>query len=213
MPRKWRPYQYKVKKLHPDWEYRLWTDKDNLTFVSQNFPDFYKTFIDFPKNIMRADVIRYLIMEKIGGLYLDLDYEMIRSFDYHTSSIILPMNRSEKFGDPENSLGNSIFASVPNHQFWVDAREYLQKNKIELKNYLQVLEETGPGFLTKIFYENSYEDIETPDRIFFHPPAPKNKKEYYNILNNGISYGIHHGWGSWKERMTWTHVRKKLFDR
>ena len=56
-------------------------------------------------------------MDKIGGLYLDLDYEMIKTFDFKNASIVLPLNRSKKFGDNENSLGNCIFASVANHPF------------------------------------------------------------------------------------------------
>lgn len=210
VPWKWKLYQKKVKQLHPDWEYRLWTDKNNMEFVKLNYPDFFDIFRNFPKNIMRADVIRYLIMDKIGGLYLDLDYEMIKTFDFKNVSIVLPLNRSKKFGDNENSLGNCIFASVANHPFWKDVIDYLTKNQIIVSEYIQVLDATGPGFLTKIFYENQYENIYTPDRMVFHPPVPANKKEYYEILNNGISYGIHHGWGSWKERLTWAHLKIKL---
>jgi mannosyltransferase OCH1-like enzyme len=210
IPEKWKPFQQKVKQLHPDWEYRLWTDRDNMDFVKKNYPEFFNIFSNYKKNIMRADVIRYLIMDKIGGLYLDLDYEMIKPFDFLNDSVVLPFNRSIKFGDIEDSLGNCIFASVPDHRFWKDVISHLSINKINITEYIQVLDATGPGLLTRIFFQNQYEDINTPDRMVFHPPVPANKKEYHEILNNGVSYGIHHGWGIWKERLTWAHIKIKL---
>ena len=54
---------------------------DNLAFVKSEYPDFVDVFVGLPKNIMRADVIRYLLMDKLGGLYLDTDYEMLKPFD------------------------------------------------------------------------------------------------------------------------------------
>ena len=76
-----RHYQAIVRAMHPDWTYKLWTDADNDAFVRAEFPDFYPIFAGFPKGIMRADVIRYLLMDRLGGLYLDLDYEVLRPFD------------------------------------------------------------------------------------------------------------------------------------
>jgi mannosyltransferase OCH1-like enzyme len=37
VPWKWKLYQKKVKQLHPDWEYKLWTDKNNMEFVKLKY--------------------------------------------------------------------------------------------------------------------------------------------------------------------------------
>jgi len=216
IPLKWRKYQKKVKKLHPDWEYRFWTDEEIDSFVKSNFPDFYDIFNKFSRHIMRIDVIRYLIMYKLGGLYLDLDYEMLKPFDFKDASLVLPMNRSRNAGDPFNCIGNCIFASVPEHKFWQHVIDDLKNNPPHVDYFTQIGAATGPVFLTRIYYHNTYKDIITPDRIFFHPRPPKNKAEYQAILDKGISYGIHHGWGSWKERFNWRYIKikaKKLFKR
>ncbi|MFZ0930337.1 MAG: glycosyltransferase, partial [Syntrophobacteraceae bacterium] len=81
LPSEWRRFQQIVRELHPAWEYRLWTDEDNDAFVKKEYLNFLPVFRAFSKGIMRADVIRYLIMYRIGGLYLDLDYEMLKPFD------------------------------------------------------------------------------------------------------------------------------------
>ena len=196
--------------MNPEWEYRLWSDKDNDLFVKTEFPAFYDIFNGFSKNIMRADVIRYLIMYKLGGVYLDLDYEMLQPFDFNGHPVVLPMNRSVSFGDPQDAIGNCIFASVPGHPFWKDVIEDLQNNPPVVNDYPEVIDATGPGLLTRIFYSGNYEDVGTPDRIYYHPPTPNRRKSVAKIKANGVSIGIHHPWGSWRERWTWTYLKKKI---
>lgn len=210
IPRKWKLYVEKAKSLNPDWEYKLWTDSDNEDFVFQEFPELYKTYIGLAMNIMRADVIRYLIMFKIGGVYIDLDYEALHPFNFKQHSVVLPLNRSKDFGDERDSLGNCIMASIPQHKYWNDVIQHIQRNPPVVKDYTDVGSATGPMLLTKIYYNGSYNDIWTPKRILFHPPAPNNKSDYKSILNNGQSLGIHHGWGSWKERLTWVYLKNKM---
>jgi hypothetical protein len=79
-----------------------------------------------------------------------------------------------------------------------------------VNDYLHVLDATGPGFLTRILNENSYDDIFTPERLVYHPPSPKNNKEIEKIKNNNISKGIHHTWASWREPLTWTYLIYKF---
>ena len=210
IPKKWLPYSQKVKELNLEWEYKLWTDYDNEQFVKNEYPEFYDIFMGFSREIMRADVIRYLIMYKIGGVYLDLDYEVLKSFDFANNSIVLPKNRSKKFGDKHDELGNSIFASVPGHQFWADVISYLQRNPPIINDYSQIVEATGPRLLTRIYNQNEYTDICSPEKLIYHPHTPNNKRDANKIRNNGISLGIHHPWGSWKERWTLTYIRKKI---
>lgn len=214
IPVKWLDYQKKVKSLHPEWKYCLWTDEDNDEFVKKEFPQFFPVYKAFPKNIMRADAIRYLIMYKIGGLYLDLDYEMLRPFQYTDKQLVLPVSRNISFGDKRNLLGNCIFASAPDHIFWKHIIDDLQHNPPRVDNYLEVLHTTGPEFLSRIFYSGSYDDACLPERLIFHPPTPQNKNQYKKIIQSGISEGIHHASGTWREKTIITRMKtgvKKIF--
>lgn len=209
IPSKWIPLVNKVRNLNPDWEYRLWTDYDNDAFVKKEFPEFYDTFKGFSRGIMRADVIRYLIMLKRGGVYLD--YEVLQAFDFGDHKLILPLNRSLHSGDPQDELGNCIFASAPGHPFWKDVITDLKQNPPIVSDYLQIIEATGPAFLTKIYKTNKdhYQDIYLPEKLLYHPPLPKNKKRREKIRANGVSLGMHHPWGSWKERWTSSYLKTK----
>ena len=209
IPKKWRPFVRKVRELNPDWEYKLWTDADIDEFVAREYPDFTDVFQGFSRQIMRVDVIRYLIMHKTGGVYLDLDYEVLIPFDFGNKEIILPQNRSIEFEDEKDELGNCFFASVPGHRFWLDVITDLKQNPPLVTDYTQVYHATGPQYLTRIFNEKNYSDVYSPERLVYHPPSPHSKKDIRRIKNNGISLGIHHPWGSWKERWTLAYIRDK----
>ncbi len=217
IPGKHQKFVIKVKALNPEWTYKLWTDKDNDDFVKKEYPEFYQTFTGFSRNIMRADVIRYLIMYKFGGVYLDLDYEVLKPFDFRKENIVLPMAISVNNGDSENMLGNFFLASVPGHQFWKDVISDLKNNPPVVTDYTQVIETTGPGLLTRIYYNNTYNDVYTPDTIVYNPipldhinTIGYRKKYIEKIRNNGVSLGIHYTWGSWTERFTLAYFNAKI---
>jgi mannosyltransferase OCH1-like enzyme len=210
IPEKWIHFVNRVQELNPDWQYKLWTDDNNDAFVKSEYPEFFDIFKGFSRNIMRADVIRYLIMYKIGGVYLDLDYEVLKPFDFKDHKIVLPLNRSVEYGDKKNALGNCIFASVPGHAFWKDVINDLSKNPPIVTDYSQIVDSTGPGLLTRIYNENYYQDIHLPERLIYHPPSPKRKKDADKLRNNNVSLGIHHPWGSWKVRWTSTYIKNKI---
>lgn len=209
IPERWVPLVEKLKKCNPNWEYKLWTDAEMFQFVKKEYPDFYPVFERFPKPIMRVDAFRYLLMDFYGGVYLDLDYEVLTPFDFEEWQVVLPLARSTGFGDARNVLGNALFASIPRHPFWMDAIEDLQQQPPTMEQ--EVYDATGGRFLSRILEQHKYgNELYTPERLVYHPTTPKNKKELAAIKANGISRGVHYTWGSWKDRYTWLHVKRKL---
>lgn len=202
IPPKWEAFRQRIIELHPDWEYRLWTDSENLKFVAKEFPEYLQLFNDFPKGIMRADVIRYMLMYRLGGFYMDLDYEMIRPFDLCEHRVVLPYSRRLAEGDSVDRLGNAVFASEPGNPFWKMLLDDLLASPPVGEN-VDVESATGPNFVTRICLnldatERQKLGIHMPDRILFHPEAPTTEKARKAILNNGRSYGIHHCHGTWR---------------
>lgn len=196
-----KKYQALVRQMHPEWTYKLWTDADNDAFVRVEFPDFYPTFAGFPKGIMRADVIRYLLMDKLGGLYMDTDYEMLRPFDQLNHGCVVPWESSVEFGDSETRLGNAFFASTPGHPFFRRVLEVIQ-NRPQVLAGDDVLTSTGPAFITGVYRSMSPDEqasVHTPSRVLFNPPSPRNAREYKAIIADKSVYGIHHCHGTWRE--------------
>jgi hypothetical protein len=80
-PRPMRRYFEGWKRLHPDWEVRLWTDASMRRFVADGYPALLATYDGYPRMIQRADAFRCLVLGKVGGVYADLDVEPLRPID------------------------------------------------------------------------------------------------------------------------------------
>ena len=212
LPLRWKHTIASVKRWHPDWEYRLWDDETINAYVQKHHPDFYPIFSGFSRNIMRADVMRYILMHDIGGMYCDLDYEFIRPYDYRDSELVLGYEFQRSYGDSVDQLANFVFASVPGHPFWKDVLNDLRYNPPQVSVYLDVVGMTGPGLLNRIYRENHhrYKKVTLEPRRVFHPFRMRGKNERQILLNNGTTIGVHHAFGSWRERWTLTYLKQKL---
>ncbi|HVT79653.1 MAG TPA: glycosyltransferase [Phycisphaerae bacterium] len=197
IPLQWRQFQTRIKELHPGWTYKLWTDEDNLGFVSREYPEFLKVFTGLPKNIMRADVIRYLLMYRLGGLYMDLDYEMLKPFDLEEQEIVLPWEGGHAPG--QELICNSIFASSAGHPFWKMAIDDLAANPPKGDGPVEA--QTGPGFLTRVMKraEGQGMTFYRPEWQLFSPRIPASARAHRRLVEGKVAYGIHHCHGTWRE--------------
>jgi len=63
---------YKIN--NPDWEYRYMNAKERSEFILKVYgKEWHDIYINFPHNIMRADLWKYLVVYQYGGLYTDID--------------------------------------------------------------------------------------------------------------------------------------------
>ncbi|HLZ88031.1 MAG TPA: glycosyltransferase, partial [Puia sp.] len=69
------------RKMHADWQYVLWTDEMNRNFVRQHFPYFLPTYDGYETNIQRVDAVRYFVLYKMGGFFIDLDFECLANIE------------------------------------------------------------------------------------------------------------------------------------
>ena len=192
LPETYALCQQQIKTLHSNFEYRFYTDEDIDTFMKTEFSEYYEAFNKLPRMIMKIDMFRYFLMYSIGGLYIDMDYYMIRTFDLLDYSVVIPCNR-ENNGLPE-CLGNCIFASEPHNPFW---KTLIDTIFIDRKINDNVIESTGPAFVYRMW--NNYaarENIYIPTRALFHPPTNRNP-EYIAKLTRENVYGMHLCSGLW----------------
>ncbi len=66
------------KNMNPDFVYKFYTDIDCFKFIYTNYPEYLDMYEDL-QPIERADVFRYLILHKYGGIYADLDTECFKT--------------------------------------------------------------------------------------------------------------------------------------
>ena len=72
----------KMLSLNKDYQYFLFDDYDIEIFIKENFnSDILKAFNMLNVGAAKADLWRYLILYKNGGIYLDLDSEVYSNLD------------------------------------------------------------------------------------------------------------------------------------
>lgn len=120
MPERFELQTRSWKKHHPHWEYRLWTDDDLNEFDS----DIVALINGTNCYAQKGDILRLAILQKHGGLYVDVDYDCFRpcdilneSFDFYTTMRgfpVLYMQFPDAFPSPIG-VCSSATASIPNH--------------------------------------------------------------------------------------------------
>jgi hypothetical protein len=63
--------------MNPEYEYRLHDDNDILDFIKKDFPDYLEGYKKIKYGASKADLWRYLIIYKYGGVYADIDCRCI----------------------------------------------------------------------------------------------------------------------------------------
>jgi hypothetical protein len=68
----WEEARSSCLALHPadqGWEFRLWEDAEGDAFVKAEYPELFDLYRGYEQEIMRSNVLRYLVLHKFGGIY------------------------------------------------------------------------------------------------------------------------------------------------
>lgn len=151
LPRSRRVYYDRWRELHPDWDIRLWDAKSVRVFVEAAYPELLAVYDAYPKPIQRVDAFRYLVLNRLGGVYADLDVDPLRSIN----ALIAPLEcfvgvepGEHIAGDRLHAgipflLSNAFMGSAPAHPFWQTVIDLLPKLAEQ-----EVFSATGPAMLT-----------------------------------------------------------------
>ncbi|KAK3595736.1 hypothetical protein CHS0354_025361 [Potamilus streckersoni] len=138
--------------FHPTWQYMFWTDHAARCLVRDKHNNLLPTYDGYIENIRRSDAIRYIIVYEYGGVYADMDMESLRSLDpiIRKYSCILaqePYEHSIMEGNFENLAINAFMACAKKHPFM----KLAIKRLVDFSHFWNVLDSTGPHFLTFIY--------------------------------------------------------------
>lgn len=127
VPEKWKTSPVSIQAHMSSWDYVLMTDRDNDAFVAQYFPEELEFFRGLTHPIQRSDVIRYMWLFVFGGLYMDLDIELLAPLDelFETRQMETWLLRA-----PRNFAGhftNFLMASTAKNPFWLKVLEQCKK--------------------------------------------------------------------------------------
>lgn len=193
-PDSWSKCQASVLSVFHDFQYRLWTDSDLEDMVRREFPWFLSVFLDYPAAIFRADAARYMILYLYGGIYIDMDMEVLRNF-YHRLAADVPSIVESPFPNIEK-YQNSLMSSPPRHPFWLEAIRDMAATAHHFRD--SVLDATGPRMLDRVIESNPGVIHPLPYRQFNPPPVGR----IYNIhswQDDGNVYTRHYCTAVWRD--------------
>jgi mannosyltransferase OCH1-like enzyme len=158
------------KKEHPNWKYIFWNEEMISSFVDLVYPGLSKFYHSLPYDIQRWDAVRFLILYKMGGMYIDFDYGCVKNIEplldanCECSIATEPVPHCILYNVP-NLLNSALIACIPHSLF-------IKKliGRVFSENTLQyrcndisycILKTTGPLMISDVFEHLSPDEKNT----------------------------------------------------
>lgn len=209
------------EQMHPEWRFVLWTDRpdnDPRAVVVQSWHELQivltqtneryivvdvaalqfgnRNFFDSSRNYgEKSDIIKYEIVYRMGGVYIDCDFECLKPlddlhycYDFYTGIQPLDTNYTQ--------LGAALFAARPGHPILKYAVETIPYSR----KFIPIVLRTGPIHFTRAFIAAADKegtiDIAFP-ASYFYPCGYTQKGEAREYWLRPESFAVHHWAGSW----------------
>jgi len=207
VPPRYHDFIEKMRQANPSMEYRLWTPE------TVDFPLVTGDMLRTAKNpAQQSDILRFEILNRHGGIYADLDFLALKSFDELLNAdfftgIVYAANPS---------LMNGLVGSVPGHPL---VKEMLARMRIseDPSAVGDIMRATGPFLLTEVFlamYAQHARCVALPVAYFCpfpNHPVYKTRGEDYRAYLTERTVCVHLWHCSWMKKST--SVRRGLLGR
>jgi mannosyltransferase OCH1-like enzyme len=195
IPEKWKKSQEEWQRLHPDWLYILWTDKDIRNHIKNNHPDFLELHDNYEYPIQRADMIRYFILYDYGGLYSDLDLYPSENIEKYITSNLNYFVHSANI----DTITNAFMISPKNSQIMKKIIMHLKDDLpfYAIGKHLKIHFSTGPNLVDKVIQKHVDIPYSILPRKKFYPYSSSEDKFYTDDMDNIVIMPIKNTSGSW----------------
>uniref|UniRef100_A0A6C0H025 Glycosyltransferase n=1 Tax=viral metagenome TaxID=1070528 RepID=A0A6C0H025_9ZZZZ len=211
-------------KKYSNFNYKFYNDIQCRQFIQSYFPDILTLYDKLPLGVMRADLWRYCIIYKYGGIYADVDTVL------EINPEIFIKNSKNLIVTPENNTHfcQWVFAAPPNSPILkciIDLSiERIKNNNNKFNDEHIIHHLTGPGVFTEailLYIENNMASVLSEGSINTENDikikrgniyeSEKNLINYIHVFESNIfhnNYVRHLFAGSWHDG--WTKLRDKL---
>lgn len=186
----------------PDYEIKLWTENN----FDLSINDYAKEAYDAKKYAFTSDFMRMYVLYNYGGIYLDTDFEVIKSFDD------LLDDKGFTCFENDDYVGSWIFASEPNNPYFKEFLDYYENRHFVNQNGSYDLT-ANPTPITNILLDHGLYKENREQKLDYLTIYPSDyfcpydvKIDKLNVTEN--SYGIHWFSRTWMDRKTL--IRSKI---
>ena len=168
--------------LHPGWEYVTYREPVDPALFPLTSPVWPKC----TTGAQKAGLIRLESVWRDGGIYLDSDIEVLRSF--------LPLTESKMFAawEDKQSVPDAIFGAVAGHPALLDLLDYAIAN-VELGAW-----QCGPGAFSKILPGRLDVLLLPPGSCYPYHYTEQHRASENFAMTQPWAFCAHHWHGSWQ---------------
>lgn len=174
MPDEFARYRETWAEHHPGWKMRLWTE-ENLPKNLRRTEVYERLRVPAE----RADILRLEVLWREGGVYLDTDFECLRSIE----PLIEGLDFFAAYLKPGRT-NNAVIGAVAGHAILDRALDELKPREV----YGYDKAAAGPFFFDTLLKD--YPDIKLFEPALFYPSSPEERER---------AAAIHHMDRSWKD--------------
>lgn len=185
MPEQYRRWIDGWLDLHSGWKHVLWTDANRPTLINE------AQFLAADNFAEMADIGRYEVVYRFGGVYVDTDTECLRSIE----PLLAGAEAFAVEAGESHTLNCSPLGAIPDHP-WL--KEVIARLPHATATGWGNMHRTGPKFLTGVTQGRS--DVMIFSKQLF-APAP-------DQVDRATAYSIHHNARSWDVSAKGRHAIK-----
>lgn len=143
--------------MAPTFEYRFMVTEDRAEFIKANYSqEIFDNYSKIQIGAAQADFWRLLVLQKHGGVYLDIDAHVVWPLGF----IIRPDYDELYIETKRGDISNYFIASKPDNPHFAQMIELVLEN-IKENTLTNVFELTGPGVFNKVL------DIDTVNTTYY----------------------------------------------
>ena len=207
IPKKYLQWGKTWKKYNPEWEYKLWTNKELNAISMQN-----RSIYESTKNIgFKSDIARYEILYKFGGIYIDTDFECLSKIPEKLLHY-----------DFISCLGFNYRPVILNGFLMASTKSYFIKELMNsicipknTSDPMSIIDSSGPNKLTKIYFKNHKYGkylILPSNYCYPYPSFLINSAVHIKDEITEETFAIHHWEMSWMKGNLILRIIKKLIS-
>jgi hypothetical protein len=167
------------KRHHPDWEMRVWTDADLPSLLDDAIVARGRSFSEV------CDLVRYEVLRRHGGVYVDTDVECLRPLDGLLAGV-------EAFAawETDHRVGTAVLGAVPGHPI---VERAVREARLTVGRGPNSAESTGPGFWSTLLIDHPEVTLFAPELFYpYRWDEPHRRHEQFPD-----AYAVHHWAASW----------------
>ena len=163
---------YNLKQQNPEFKYELYDDNDCREFIRLHFSNEVLHAYDMLiPGAYKADLWRYCVLYKNGGIYMDIKLSCINGFKLielcESEHYVLDREIPTIFNTP-TPIYNALMVCKKNNPFLLEAIHKIVKN-VQNKYYgFCALYPTGPGMLSELIQEIKMKGVNPNLNIDIH---------------------------------------------